>query len=87
MAIASLILGILAIVTSFIFPYISPILGIVGIILGVIGRKNCAAANQPTGMATAGLVMSIIGTVLGLLLLIACTLCIGGGLSALSGLK
>ena len=73
-AIASLVLGIVAIVFSFIglsIPF-GLIIGVVGIILGVVAKKK-----NPTGMATAGLVLSIIGTVLCALIFIACAACVG----------
>lgn len=80
MAIASLVLGIVSLVFAVLIPgfqiLASPV-GIVGIILGAIARKNLAEQNQPTGTATAGLVMSIIGTILGLLLWLACVACVG----------
>ena len=71
-AVASLVLGIVAIVFSFIglsIPF-GLIIGIVGIVLGVVAKKK-----NPTGMATAGLVLSIIGTILCALILIACAAC------------
>lgn len=71
LAIASLVLGIVAIVFNFIgLGIVGLILGIVGIVLGVLAKKK-----NPTGMATAGLVLSIIGTVLCALILIACAAC------------
>ena len=74
MAVASLVLGIVALVFSFIgLGFISVIIGIVGIILGAIGRNN----PEKRGMATAGIVMSIIAVALGLLFWIACAACIG----------
>lgn len=83
-AIASLVLGIVSIVFSLIglsFPF-GLIIGIVGIVLGVMAKKK-----NPTGMATAGLVLSIIGTILCALIFIACAACIGaigtaGGIGA-----
>lgn len=73
LAIASLVLGIVAILFNFIgLGIIGLILGIVGIVLGVMAKKK-----NPTGMATAGLVLSIIGTVLCALILIACAACVG----------
>jgi len=85
MAVAGLILGILSLVGGSIpganaFPMW--LFGIVGIILSSIARKK-----QPSGIATAGLVLSIIGTILSLITFIACALCVGalaGG--ALGGL-
>jgi hypothetical protein len=44
---------------------------LVGLILGIIGRKKAAEVGAPTGMATAGLVMSIIGLA-GAILVIVC---------------
>ena len=76
-AIAALVLGILSILSSFTIMWvglgwIGLILGIVGIVMGVMAKKK-----NPTGMATAGLVLSIIGTVLCALILIACAACLG----------
>ena len=81
-AIAALVLGIVSIVFSFFLQWLGLILGIVGIILAVIAKKK-----NPTGMAKAGLVLSIIGTVFCALLFIACVACIGavgtaGGLAS-----
>lgn len=47
---------------------------VLGIILGALGRKNV----EKKGIATAGLVCSIIGLVLCLIFYIACVACIGG---------
>lgn len=74
MAVASLVLGICALVLSFFgLGFVSVILGIVGIILGALGRKNV----EKKGMATAGVVMSIIAVALGLIFWIACAACVG----------
>lgn len=77
MAIASLILGILSAMIMFV-----PVVGmgalltsIIGIILGVMGKKNLAAEGKPTGMATAGTVLcvlSLIGSTFVTLLCAAC---------------
>lgn len=77
MGVASLVLGIVALVLAIFVPafyLITFILGIVGIILGALGRKNAAKK----GVATAGLVLSIISVALGLLFYIACAACVGG---------
>lgn len=72
MGIASLVLGIVSVVWScFGGTFMSAIVGVVGIILGAIGKKKAAKC------AVAGLVLSIIGTALGLLLYIACVACAG----------
>jgi hypothetical protein len=77
MGVASLVLGIIAIVlglfTAGTLGWAGAIIGIVGIILGAIAKKN-----NPGGMATAGLVCSIIGTILCLLFYIACVALVGG---------
>ena len=74
MAIAALVLGIMAVVLAFTpFVFISPFIGIVGIVLAVIARKK-----EKSGASTAGLVLSIIGLVLGAFMWIACSLCVKG---------
>lgn len=70
MAVASLVLGI----CSLIIPGIGPILGIVGIVLGAMAKKD---PNQNQGMATAGLVCSIICCAISSISLIACIACGG----------
>lgn len=74
MAVASLVLGILSLVFMWI-PYINIlaiILAIVGIVLGALGMKQLKAAGKPSGMATAGMVMSIIGLAISVIYVIAC---------------
>lgn len=81
MAVASLVLGICSLVFPFIgLGWLSMILGIVGIILGALARKK----GEKKGMATAGLVMSIISVALGLIMWIACAAC-AGALAGLAG--
>ena len=80
-AIAGLVLGILSILSSFTIVFfglgwLGLIFGIVGIVMGVMAKKKA-----PSGMATAGLVLSIIGTVLCGITFIACVACIGVGVS------
>lgn len=82
MAVASLVLGIVSLVFACIpgFGWLGGIIGIVGIILGALGRKDPAKK----GMATGGLVCSIIGAVLGLIVYIACVACVScGGLASM----
>jgi len=79
-AVAALVLGIFGIILSW-FP--SSVLGIplaiVGLILGILARKNAQETQQPTGMATAGLAVSIIGLILGILFAVACFACVQAG--------
>jgi type II secretory pathway component PulF len=74
MAIAALVCGIVSVVFAF-FGYgaiVGIIVGIVAIVLGILARKD----PQRKGMATAGLILGIIGTVLSGVLLIACVACV-----------
>lgn len=82
MAVASLVLGIVALVFAFIpgVSWIAWIGGVVGIVLGVLGRKR---EPEKKGMATAGLVMSIVAVVLGVLMFIACAACLTAASNAL----
>ncbi len=76
MAVASLVLGIVAILFGVFgsgLQFVGAICGIVGIILAVKGKEE----PDKAGIAKAGLVCSIIGTVLSLILFIACIACIG----------
>ncbi len=76
--IASLVLGIVSLVVLW-FGYgslIAMILSIIGIILGVGARKGLAP-DQGHGLATAGMICSIIALILSTLWLLACVLCIG----------
>ena len=80
-SIIALIAGLAKIVISFskLGGGSGAIIGIVGIILGVLARKN-----NPSGIATAGFVCSIIGTVISLLFYLACVACLGAGAAATS---
>lgn len=78
MAVASLVLGIIAILSSvvggaFSLGWVGSACGIVAIILGAIARKSAQK-----GMATAGLVLGIISLVWGILSTVVCAACIGG---------
>ena len=88
MAVAGLILGILSIVggsipVTAVFPMW--LFGLIGIILSAIARKKAKSTGQPSGVATAGLVLSIIGFILALITFIACLVCAGAAASAFSG--
>jgi len=87
MAVAGLILGILSLIGGSIpvantFPMW--LFGLIGIIISAIARKKAKAAGQPSGMATAGLVLSIIGFVFALITFIACLAFAGAAASAFS---
>ncbi len=56
-------------------------LGIIGIILGALGRKDV----DQHGMATAGLIISIIGLFINIIVLVACVGCLAAlGLGAVA---
>ncbi len=77
MGIASLVLGIVAIICGIFlagFQWVGAIAGVVGIILGAIGRK----VPEKKGISTAGMVCSIIGFILCIILFVACAACVGG---------
>ena len=78
MGVAALVLGIVSLLigifTGGALGWVGAILAIIGIILGALGRKNA----EKKGIATAGLVCSIIGLVLCLIFYIACVACIDG---------
>lgn len=75
MAVASLVLGICSLVFPFIgLGWLSVLIGVVGTVLGALGRKNA----EKQGLATAGMVMSIISVALGLIMWLACAACVGG---------
>ena len=70
-AVVALVLGIVSLVFDFIFPWIGLIAGVVGIVFAVKGRK----IQAKKGMATGGLVCSIIGVCLGGIFAI-CAICV-----------
>lgn len=75
LGVAALVCGILGIVGSFIpiVRYFTLVLAILGIIFGVKARKSCTPEKK--GLATAGLVLGIIGTAfsaLGVICVLAC---------------
>ena len=79
LAITGLILGIAACVCCWAgYGAIAGIVcGIVGLILSINAKKSYTAIGQKSGMATAGLILSIIGLILSVIMLIACVICIG----------
>ena len=67
-----MVLGIISLVSSG-FGFIT---AIIGLILGISGKKKAMEAGAPTGMAQAGIVMCIIAIALSVLFTIACIACI-----------
>jgi hypothetical protein len=85
MGVAGLVLGILSAIGGWvpILNYFAWIFAVVGIVLSALGRKKAIEESKPTGIATAGLVLSIIGLVISVIGLICTVACIG--LMAASG--
>jgi hypothetical protein len=80
MAVAALVLGILGTLSSLSVIGILPgvLLSVLALVLGILARKQAVNESRPTGMATAGLVLGIVGTAIGALLFAACAACVGG---------
>lgn len=89
-SIAALVLGIIGAIFAWfgVIGIFALVCSVMGIVFAVIGRKKSfAALGKPSGMATAGLVLSIIGTALaaiGVIACFACAACIG---SAAAGVE
>ncbi len=64
-AIAALVFGLLGIIGGFIpfVTYVAWLFGILGIVFGAIGMKKAKEVGSGNGLAIAGLVLGIIGTV------------------------
>ncbi len=67
-SIVSMILGIVSIIVCCCIPYFSLILSIIAIIFAIVGKKK---SGKFDGFAVAGLTLGIIGTVFGLVTVIA----------------
>lgn len=86
-SILALCLGIFSIVSFFTLTGSGLISGAVGLIFGIIAMKELKLQDKSTGMALAGLICSIVGMSLTVLILFACVVCISvGGLSMMDGL-
>lgn len=78
LSVTGLVLGIVATVLAWFYMIniVALVCGIIGIICAVKGKKAAVAAGAPTGLGTAGLVLSIIGTCLAGIGFFTCTLCV-----------
>ena len=79
MAVAALVCGILGIVGGFIpvVTFFTFVLSVLGVIFGVKGRKmSTAVFGKPSGLATAGFILGIIGLSFATLGLLCTALCL-----------
>jgi len=86
MAVAGLVLGIVSLAFMWV-PALNFIAAIVGIVLSYMGTKQLRAAGQPTGIATAGLVLSIVGLVFAVVGTIFCVPALCASCSAVNDLS
>lgn len=88
-AIAGLVCGIVGIVLGFLSGFFSiaglPV-SIVGLCLAVSGGKQMKAAELPTGLGTAGLVVGIIAVVISAITFFTCGICVLCAAGAVAGL-
>lgn len=78
-ATAGFVLSIVGLVLGFLNGFFSIIglpVAIIGLVLAVNGGKKLRANNQPTGLATAALVLGIIATVVSAITFFTCGICI-----------
>jgi hypothetical protein len=79
MPVAALVLGIIGTLASLSTMFwLGLPLSIIALVLGVLGRKQLLTQGKPPGMATAGLVLGIVGTAIGALIFALCASCLGG---------
>jgi len=85
MATAALVCGILGLIGGFIpvIQYFTLVLSIVAIILGIKAKKDLQEQSQPTGTATAGMVLGIISVAITVISIIAVAACASSLLSLL----
>ncbi len=76
-AIVGLVLSIVALIIGWLgyLSFVGLPMAIVGLVLSVSGGKQLKAAGQPSGIATAGLVIGIIAVVLTGIAFFTCGLC------------
>src|SRR4051794_36422721 len=80
MGVAALVLGIIGTLLSLVpglFLGALPF-GIIAPILGIVGRKSAATNGQPTGTATAGMVLGIIATAFAVVMWVLCGMLVKG---------
>jgi hypothetical protein len=80
MGIAALVLGILGLLISLIpglFLVALPF-GVLALVLGIVGRKSATSNGQPTGTATAGMVLGLIACAFAVAMWVMCSMLVKG---------
>jgi hypothetical protein len=62
-------------ICSLTVPFVGLLCAIVGLVTGVTAKKQLTESGAPTGMATAGIVMSIVGLAVSILIMVSCVGC------------
>ncbi len=78
LSVAGLVCGIISAVLAWFYMIniAALVLGIIGLVCAVKGRTQARSVGAPSGLGTAGLVISIIGTCLAGIGFLSCTLCV-----------
>lgn len=82
MAIASLILGVLALLTCGIpmsFGAVGILAGLIAVILGILGRRQLLEEGRSSGMAVGGIVLGVLGLLGGVGNAAVCAACLNAG--------
>lgn len=53
-----------------------------GLVLSIVGGKQCKAAGEPSGLATAGMVIGIIAVVITTITFFTCGICVLAAIGA-----
>ena len=75
MAVASMVIGICGLVFLWV-PFFGSVLSIVGLVLGAVSKKKLNETGSPSGMATAGIVCSVVALAVTVIATIVCISCI-----------
>lgn len=77
MAVAALVLGIIGTLFSlnWLTVWVGGPMAVIVLVLGIVAKKQLAAEGKPTGMATAGMVLGIVGTAIAVLIFAVCASC------------
>lgn len=89
MGIAGFILGLLSLLCCWLgaypFGWLVVVMGILGIVFSAIGKASGKKRNEKTGLATAGLVLSILGVIFAIMFFMLFGIWVAAALSAATG--